>query len=207
MPYRERFTTYHFDKDGLRHLASASTRCKTCVSNARLTLLPDCQRTCPGHSAKASQRGCAQIIQSQAFPPTCFASVFCGWPGAVSRRWLKPPSDAATTPDAKVVGLGGLEPPTSPLSGVRSNHLSYRPNAYYDFPDKPLGLSWKVRTWMCGLLRGTRTQWWSLSGSNRRPPACKAGALPAELQPRVSWWVWMDSNHRPPPYQDGALTN
>jgi hypothetical protein len=28
----------------------------------------------------------------------------------------------------KMVGLGGLEPPTSPLSGVRSNHLSYRPN-------------------------------------------------------------------------------
>ena len=26
-----------------------------------------------------------------------------------------------------VVGLGGLEPPASPLSGVRSNHLSYRP--------------------------------------------------------------------------------
>ena len=26
-----------------------------------------------------------------------------------------------------VVGLGGLEPPTSPLSGARSNHLSYRP--------------------------------------------------------------------------------
>ena len=27
----------------------------------------------------------------------------------------------------RMVGLGGLEPPTSPLSGVRSNHLSYRP--------------------------------------------------------------------------------
>ena len=27
----------------------------------------------------------------------------------------------------EVVGLSGLEPPTSPLSGVRSNHLSYRP--------------------------------------------------------------------------------
>ena len=26
-------------------------------------------------------------------------------------------------------------------------------------------------------------RWWSLSGSNRRPPACKAGALPAELRP------------------------
>ena len=27
----------------------------------------------------------------------------------------------------KAVGLNGLEPTTSPLSGVRSNHLSYRP--------------------------------------------------------------------------------
>ncbi len=25
--------------------------------------------------------------------------------------------------------------------------------------------------------------WWSQTGSNRRPPACKAGALPAELWP------------------------
>lgn len=28
---------------------------------------------------------------------------------------------------AVLVGLGGLEPPTSPLSGVRSDQLSYRP--------------------------------------------------------------------------------
>ena len=27
----------------------------------------------------------------------------------------------------KLVGLSGLEPPTSPLSGVRSNQLSYKP--------------------------------------------------------------------------------
>src|SRR6185312_4056967 len=31
-----------------------------------------------------------------------------------------------------------------------------------------------------------RSSWWSQSGSNRRPPACKAGALPAELWPRFS---------------------
>ena len=62
---------------------------------------------------------------------------------------------------AEVVGLGGLEPPASPLSGVRSNHLSYRPKSR------------------------ARLVWWSLSGSNRRPPACKAGALPAELKPHV----------------------
>ena len=29
--------------------------------------------------------------------------------------------------NAYLVGLGGFEPPTSPLSGVRSNQLSYRP--------------------------------------------------------------------------------
>jgi hypothetical protein len=29
-----------------------------------------------------------------------------------------------------------------------------------------------------------RTKWWSWPGSNRRPPACKTGALPTELQPR-----------------------
>ena len=57
-----------------------------------------------------------------------------------------------------MVGLGRVELPTSPLSGVRSSHLSYRP------------------------ARGSLT-WWSWSGSNRRPPECKSGALPAELQP------------------------
>src|SRR5579885_1088772 len=59
---------------------------------------------------------------------------------------------------AVLVGLGRVELPTSPLSGVRSSHLSYRP------------------------ARGSLT-WLSWSGSNRRPPECKSGALPAELQP------------------------
>ena len=27
--------------------------------------------------------------------------------------------------------------------------------------------------------------WWRMTGSNRRPPACKAGALPAELIPHL----------------------
>ena len=31
---------------------------------------------------------------------------------------------------------------------------------------------------------GGTTKWWSQTGSNRRPPACKAGALPTELWPR-----------------------
>ena len=31
-----------------------------------------------------------------------------------------------------MVGRGGLEPPTSRLSGARSNHLSYRPDSVTD---------------------------------------------------------------------------
>ena len=56
-----------------------------------------------------------------------------------------------------MVGPDGIEPSTSPLSGVRSSHLSYGPRC--------------------------SQHWWSWSGSNRRPPECKSGALPAELQP------------------------
>ena len=79
--------------------------------------------------------------------------------------------------------------------------------------------------------RPTR-EWWSQTGSNRRPPACKAGALPTELWPRQgsvvsnqgsdrastsdyrhlttdawNWWAWEDLNFRPHAYQARALTN
>ena len=40
-----------------------------------------------------------------------------------------------------MVGLGGLEPPASPLSGVRSNHLSYRPGFSVESPHKDVRLS------------------------------------------------------------------
>ena len=55
--------------------------------------------------------------------------------------------------------------------------------------------------------------WWRLAGSNRWPPACKAGALPAELNPHLfpsllkKWWAKMDSNHRPHDYQSCALAS
>ena len=55
--------------------------------------------------------------------------------------------------------------------------------------------------------------WWSQTGSNRRPHACKARALPTELWPRsrnselVEWWAWEDLNLRPHAYQARALTN
>ena len=40
--------------------------------------------------------------------------------------------------------------------------------------------------------------WWSQTGSNRRPPACKAGALPTELWPRTSRYCWLVGSHGSP---------
>ncbi len=40
-----------------------------------------------------------------------------------------------------MVGRGGLEPPTSRLSGVRSNHLSYRPIHRPDTPVSTNGVT------------------------------------------------------------------
>ena len=66
-----------------------------------------------------------------------------------------------------LVGPSGLEPPTSCLSGTRSNLLSYEP-------------MWLVRSdWISLEL------WWRWWDSNPWPPACRAGALPAELHPHI----------------------
>ena len=83
--------------------------------------------------------------------------------------------------------------------------------------------------------RSNHQEWWSRTGSNRRPEACKATALPTELRPhlgkglqplrpaaklpkgrtaaanffanpKIKWWAWDDSNVRPHPYQGCALT-
>jgi hypothetical protein len=54
-----------------------------------------------------------------------------------------------------LVGRGGVEPPTSRLSGVRSNHLSYRPQS--------TGRSWPQG---CG---------WSLSPRRGTTPEDSAG--------------------------------
>jgi hypothetical protein len=86
-----------------------------------------------------------------------------------------------------LVGLDRLELSTSPLSGVRSSHLSYRPGSL-----KPLRAENRP-TRSAALTAGQSrshmllSSWWSWSGSNRRPPECKSGALPTELQPLIRY--------------------
>jgi hypothetical protein len=83
----------------------------------------------------------------------------------------------------QLVGLERLELSTPRLSSVCSNQLSYR----------PLYLL-KTRARLSLFII-----WWSWTGSNRRHPACKAGALPAELQPHFNLCVAMCSAVRPRP--------
>ena len=55
---------------------------------------------------------------------TCHIPNFQGTPNWLHGQLV---SKVCAQLSRSVVGLGGLEPPASPLSGVRSNHLSYRP--------------------------------------------------------------------------------
>ena len=101
-----------------------------------------------------------------------------------------------------LVGSNGLEPSTSRLSGVRSNHLSYEPiSVAGSFPIGQtfccvdLAPSASARS-VFPLVQTTtrlgsapRRRWWRRTESNCRPPACKAGALPAELRPHIHRFV------------------
>ena len=91
---------------------------------------------------------------------------------------------------ALLVGSSGLEPPTLRLSGVRSNHLSYEPIKLHLISIKwtlPNQASLSLLFWLDGLVQFLNP-WWRWGGSNSWPPACKAGALPAELHPHGAFF-------------------
>ena len=116
-----------------------------------------------------------------------------------------------------VVGLDGLEPSTSRLSGARSSHLSYRPVFLIWLYGSPSVTDSVRRALSSFLMKGieplTRQSrvvrflatfsfsnfalhrlrcwrnWWRWRESNPWPPACRAGALPAELHPHFIGFV------------------
>ena len=63
------------------------------------------------------------------------------------------------------------------ISNIRASHTQEGRREPHD----------KIHTRMdTGYTNTTKGKWWSLSGSNRRPEACKASALPTELRPRLA---------------------
>ena len=100
-----------------------------------------CAGPCPNHHAARAHPCCVMIRHlargwwsqagSNRRPPACKAGALPAelWPRCVGGR--PPFGDSGPRRDEapKLVGLGRFELPTSPLSGVRSNQLSYRPGA------------------------------------------------------------------------------
>ena len=96
----------------------------------------------------------------------------------------------------EVVGQNGLEPSTSRLSVVCSSQLSYWPISRRNQIHN-LRFEISISKLTCGFVSPLRIKpaslgfasvphlWWRVPGSNRWPPACKAGALPAELTPHT----------------------
>ena len=99
-----------------------------------------------------------------------------------------------------LVVAGGVEPPASPLSGARSDRLSYATwgGRRDSNPRQPGSQPGALPTEL-------QPPGWSLSDSNRPPPACKAGALPDELRPRAAAWSRQVSNLRPLRCERSAL--
>ena len=66
---------------------------------------------------------------------------------------------------------------------VRRNH---RKSILFDKDDgrRRTGDRRSLSSGVRSLSSARNARWWSQTGSNRRPPACKAGALPTELWPR-----------------------
>ena len=118
-----------------------------------------------------------------------------GWP-----KWTRTPSEIrlglhlSLFSSRKLVGPSGLEPPTSCLSGTRSNHLSYEPlcgvgsaaKLVLVLPCPSLCARNNAIRWSSSpLLSSATCRWWRWWDSNPWPPACRAGALPTELHPQI----------------------
>jgi hypothetical protein len=99
-----------------------------------------------------------------------------------------------------MVGLSGLEPPTSRLSGVRSNQLSYRPLMERVMGIEPTTSAWKAEVLPLNYTRivggGTRIR----TGGKGFADLCLTTWLCRHLKSGRR-----DSNPRPPPWQGGVL--
>ena len=86
----------------------------------------------------------------------------------------------------------GLEPTTDRLWAGSSNQLSYGSKMVAVVRlELTTSRVWTVRSSQLSYT-ATRTnimqKWWILTGSNRWPPACKTGALPAELRTHTIYY-------------------
>ena len=106
------------------------------------------------------------------------------------------------------MGTSGIEPPTSRLSGVRSNHLSYAPKQMlgYNIQIKRVTrIELATTAWKAVVLplNYTRLTKWRETESNRRHMELQSIALPTELPSQIL--REQDLNLRPSGYEPDEL--
>lgn len=138
---------------------------------------------CPSHTSSTVRRdkpAADSALHVDAFPP--------GAPLESSARQvflIRPPKCAGD----------GTAGDRFTMTSSRCSRANGRPTPAVSGPDfrpRPEWLFLADRSGRC---------WWRRTGSNRRPSACKADALPAELRPRSASWAgrWRGE---PPRHQD-----
>ena len=99
-----------------------------------------------------------------------------------------------------MVGLGGLEPPTSPLSGARSSHLSYRPQHRSGTDHNHLIVRWFSLFRNCAEIfvwyKGDRFPIESTSPTSAHPHEQDIAGLGARSSSRRSTWIVPRSHRR-----------
>ena len=112
------------------------------------------------------------------------------------------------------MGLSGLEPPTSRLSGVRSNQLSYRP---IFIMERVKGIEPSSSAWKAEVLPLNYTRIYMEEVEGFEPPRGLTRLSVFKTDPFSRTWVYLrikifrwtlqDSNLRPIGYEPIALTN
>ena len=131
--------------------------------------------------AKASPERPCYTLDRSAFVPCPERS-----PGAEHRNVPSPDPSRHGRSDLSVCTDRPVVQPANPaftMSEIRER-ASRDTRSNFKFPSNSESISDQHRTWPATRSRESSEGWWSRSGSNRRPQACKARALPTELRPR-----------------------
>ena len=138
-------------------VAKASTVCACSLDPITRTPVVGCHLTLENPC-----RGCGRALRDISDFPRALTRTLHFAPSTLlknSRAWNPVPG---------TVGPSRYPTPSHCTEPVKTTHSNHKSGAH--------------RRWSWISVRG-RAGWWSQAGSNRRPPACKAGALPAELWP------------------------
>ena len=172
--------------------AKASTECPSCTSSLSFPMPASAPGT--GHRQTSTTRNALPLARNGIPPKTFFSR-------PIRSRAVKPGNQGRQTDPLARLRIDllssqcqstGRPDRIAPLAGA--GPAAKRVSSWMRKLQKPDPVATATRRNSTPRLRAAPAEpgraaravagnWWSLTGSNRRHPACKAGALPAELRP------------------------